>query len=115
MNATQIAAIRKQLLADRERIVTEWQDHRSLTSTGDDPVDLVEQAEQITSESVDRRIVEDDVHLLRKIDFALQRIDAGTYQQCEECGAAIPIGRLMAKPSASLCLACQEMKDALKP
>ena len=116
MNAADYSAIRHKLLADRERIISELHGHRGLSGTADDwdLRDLEERAVQITSESVDRRIVDDDMKLLRKVEFALQRLDSGTYEKCDQCGAAIPIERLMAKPSVSLCLACQESKDALK-
>ena len=111
MNATQNTAIRDHLLAKRERIITECRNH------GDDwdLRDLEERALQISSESVERRIADDDLNLLRKVDFALKRLDSGTYELCDRCGAAIPLERLKAKPSVSLCLACQEAKDALKP
>lgn len=116
MNATQSDAIRNSLLAERERIITEWRNHGGNTGSGDewDSHDLEERAVQITSESVERRIADDDLNLLHKVEFALRRLDEGTYEQCDQCGAAIPLERLMAKPSVSLCLACQEAKDALK-
>ncbi len=116
MNATQSTAIRSRLLAERERIITEWRNHGGHTGPGDDwdLRDLEERAIQITSESVERRIADDDLNLLRKVEFALRRLNEGTYESCDRCGAAIPLERLMAKPSVSLCLACQEAKDALK-
>ncbi|RPJ30946.1 MAG: hypothetical protein EHM17_15930 [Verrucomicrobiaceae bacterium] len=116
MNATQKAQIHSRLLEERERIVAEWKNHGGGTGPGEgwDLRDLEERAVQITSQAVETQIVEDDRNLLSKIDFALQRLDAGTYGQCDHCGAAIPLERLMAKPSVSLCLACQQAKDALK-
>jgi RNA polymerase-binding transcription factor DksA len=42
---------------------------------------------------------------------ALQRIDLGTYGTCVECGAAVPEGRLEAKPEAARCVACQGKLD----
>jgi DnaK suppressor protein len=114
MNATQIAEVRDSLLNERERIVAEWERHGGDGSTIDDwnSRDVEERAVQIASEAVQRRIATDDRNLLRKVDFALKRIAEGTYEQCENCGATIPAGRLMAKPAVSLCLACQEEKDA---
>jgi DnaK suppressor protein len=61
---------------------------------------------------VNDRIVEDDLNLLQKIDLALSRLEAGTYEECANCGDAIPLERLVAKPSVSLCVPCQELKDA---
>lgn len=114
MNATQLAELRELLLKERERIVAEWEDHGGDGSPIDDwnSRDMEERAVQIASEAVQRRIATDDRNLLRKMDLALKRIEEGTYEQCENCGATIPTARLMAKPAVSLCLACQEAKDA---
>lgn len=117
MNATQTAEIRRRLIEDRERIVAEWESHGGDAGPDDDDWDLKdpeERATQLVSGTVDLQITEDDRNLLKKIDFALQRLDAGTYEQCANCGKPIPLERLLAKPSVSLCLACQEEKDATK-
>jgi len=42
---------------------------------------------------------------------ALHRIDLGTYGTCVDCGAAVPEGRLEAKPEAARCVACQAKLD----
>lgn len=41
------------------------------------------------------------------IDRALEKIDAGTYGICEQCGDPIPRERLRALPYASLCVKCK--------
>lgn len=45
--------------------------------------------------------------LLRAVRDALQRLDAGRWGVCAECGEAIPAARLAALPWAALCVACQ--------
>lgn len=45
---------------------------------------------------------------------ALRRIEAGTYGTCVSCGAAVPEGRLEAKPEAARCVACQAKVDRLR-
>lgn len=116
MNATLSNAIRNHLLSERERIIKEWRNHGGHSGPSHDwnLRDHEERAVQITNESVDRRIADDDLKLLRKVDYALKRLEQGTYELCDSCGAVIPPERLMAKPSVSLCLACQEAKDAVK-
>lgn len=37
---------------------------------------------------------------------ALDRIDAGEYGYCVQCGGEIAAGRLEARPEAALCIAC---------
>lgn len=49
--------------------------------------------------------------LLKKIDEALLRIEQGTYGWCSETGEPIGIGRLLARPTASLCVEAQERHE----
>jgi len=44
---------------------------------------------------------------LEQVDDALQRLDAGEYGECEECGGEIAAGRLEAMPFSRLCVTCQ--------
>ena len=45
---------------------------------------------------------------LRMVNAALERIEAGTYGLCLDCGVEIPAGRLHAAPEALRCITCQE-------
>ncbi|MGD0152635.1 MAG: TraR/DksA C4-type zinc finger protein [Thermacetogeniaceae bacterium] len=49
---------------------------------------------------------------LVKIDEALARLDKGSYGTCEHCGDQIPEARLEAVPETTLCVHCQEIRDA---
>jgi len=51
-------------------------------------------------------LVENEEETLRKIEASLERIEDGTYGDCEECGAKIPKARLEAVPYAALCVHC---------
>lgn len=42
------------------------------------------------------------------------REDPDGFGECEECGDAIPLGRLRAMPYAEFCVACQGNKDGPK-
>jgi DnaK suppressor protein len=110
MKSMQTEELRKQLIEQREQIVAGWADEEE--AEGDVLRDPEELATLITRSEVEDRLARDDRNLVEKIDFALQRLDAGTYGQCVGCGNEIPLARLQAKPSVSLCLACQEAKDA---
>lgn len=48
---------------------------------------------------------------LGDIEAALERIQAGTYGQCTDCGVTIPSARLSAYPTAKRCLACQTLAE----
>lgn len=71
---------------------------------GDD-VDRVLHQEQ-TEASVARRVRLYD--MLRQITDALERLDAGSYGLCLDCGGPIATTRLQALPEAERCLNCQE-------
>jgi RNA polymerase-binding protein DksA len=43
---------------------------------------------------------------IASIERALDRIEAGTYGTCVQCGAEISEGRLEARPEAALCIDC---------
>ena len=56
----------------------------------------------LTLEAAGQRAAEAQV--LRQ---ALARIEDGSYGECEECGQPIGASRLLARPEARLCIACQ--------
>jgi len=43
---------------------------------------------------------------LARLRHALERLEAGTYEQCERCGGTIPAARLEAVPETALCTEC---------
>ncbi len=48
---------------------------------------------------------------LGDIEAALERMDAGTYGQCTDCGVTIPPARLNAYPTAKRCIDCQTVAE----
>jgi DnaK suppressor protein len=115
MDQKQIDRFRAQLEEQRDEVLAEMADHRP-AAVDDEKTrrDREDQALRAASDLTEQRIIADHQNLLKKIDFALERLAAGTYQECARCGARIPLERLRAKPSASLCIPCQEAKDAGK-
>lgn len=114
MNKEEESEIRAQLANHRDQILEEIKVHGGSLEPGTmselrDPED---QAAAVANLWVDDQINRDDRLLLEKIDLALQRLDEGTYHICADCGGEIPAARLLAKPSTSLCVPCQEKKEA---
>ena len=56
-------------------------------------------------------LIENEEDMLRDIDDALSRIDAGTYGKCESCSKPIRKTRLKAIPHARLCISCQREEE----
>lgn len=49
--------------------------------------------------------------LLKKIEQSIARIDSGDYGYCDETGEPIGVGRLIARPTASLSLEAQQRRE----
>lgn len=58
------------------------------------------------------RIRDRERKLITKIREALQRIEEGTFGQCESCGDDIGIERLRARPVTTLCIECKRKQEA---
>lgn len=43
-----------------------------------------------------------------QVERALERIQEGSYTRCESCGDEIPLERLQAIPTTTLCIACKQ-------
>jgi DnaK suppressor protein len=56
-------------------------------------------------------VKERERELLGRLREALEQIDSGSYGICEECGEAIALKRLMARPTTSLCVECQSRRE----
>jgi DnaK suppressor protein len=57
-------------------------------------------------------LMENEGQALALIESSLERIEEGTYGQCEECGVKIPKARLNAIPYATLCVRCAEQQES---
>ncbi len=73
--------------------------------------DETERADKIADNVVEHQLGFSEAKLLEKIEYALKRLDEGTYGICDHCKKEINIERLKAKPSVSLCIECQSAKE----
>ena len=60
----------------------------------------------VTMAEIDRDAAE-----VEAIDAALERLEAGTYGRCVDCGTTIPRARLAQSPEAARCVACQRHRE----
>lgn len=70
-----------------------------------------DRAQELENQEAEDSILHSEENLAAKVEHALARIENGTYGLCETCNSEIPIVRLEAKPSVSLCLSCQEKHE----
>ena len=70
-----------------------------------------DRASQETEFSIELRTRDRERKLLKKINEALDMLDAHEYGYCESCGAEIGIKRLEARPTATLCIDCKTLEE----
>jgi len=73
--------------------------------------DMNDRASQESDLNLEIRMRERERKLIMKMREAIERIDAGTYGICEECGEPIGVKRLMARPVTTLCIECKTIEE----
>jgi DnaK suppressor protein len=81
---------------------------REDTSIVPDPADRATIEEE---HALELRTRDRERKLLKKISQSLARIDSGEYGFCDETGEPIGLGRLMARPTATLSLEAQQRRE----
>jgi RNA polymerase-binding protein DksA len=72
---------------------------------------LAETATATLDREIDYTLEENSEHVLRDIEGALERIEAGTYGTCVTCGKPIAEERLSAIPWAMHCIDCKRLQE----
>lgn len=88
--------------------ITELQRDRLTDSAGDDQADTGTKTFEREQEITLANAILDRVN---QVERALERLDEGSYGWCERCGTAIPVERLAAFPSATLCVSCKQLEE----
>jgi DnaK suppressor protein len=73
--------------------------------------DLGDRALSTMSRDLKFELTGTERNLLRRIQEALERIAAGGFGECQNCGKKVQPGRLEAVPWARHCIDCQELQD----
>ena len=102
---------RSALLEERQRVQDAMQyihdEHPDPNDETNLSTHLMDNAALTLEQELDDTLEENSGNVLAEIDAALERIDAGTYGTCANCGAEIPTERLEALPHATLCIECK--------
>jgi len=98
---------RRRLIHDKLRTLRE-----TLPAETREVTDTEEQSVNDFVRDVELALIEMTSQTLVHIDQALQRVAAGTYGACAQCGAEIAEARLKAVPFATLCRGCQEAQES---
>jgi DnaK suppressor protein len=104
MNDTQLEFFRTRLLQMRSEVVDREVDVKERLHQRESFADPADRATAEEEHWLDLRLRERESLLLRKIDDALRRIRDREYGYCEVTGEAIGIPRLLARPTATVCV-----------
>ena len=74
------------------------------------PLHLGDLATGSLTQEMGATLLENEIYLHDEIADALERIDAGEFGDCEECGDSIPAERLDALPYTRYCVACADTR-----
>lgn len=116
-NTLMTAQLKQQLLAQRADLLEQ------LTTLRGGPLDRAEasaehfghaedsEAQVNSARDLEFALDEHETAELRLLDAALERIRAGTYGRCIDCGEPIALARLQAAPAAPRCVVCQQSSE----
>ncbi|MEQ1496893.1 MAG: RNA polymerase-binding protein DksA [Novosphingobium sp.] len=112
MSEAQLDYYRRLLQEWKKLIFSASQD--TLQSLQDGPIrepDLNDRASSETDWGIELRTRDRQRKLITKIDSALRRIEEGEYGYCEVTGEPIGLGRLSARPIATMTVEAQEAHE----
>ena len=104
MNEAQTEFFRRRLVRMREEVVARELDVKERLHQREVFADPADRASAEEEHWLDLRLRERESYLLRKIDDALRRIRDKEYGYCLKTGEPIGIPRLLARPTATVCV-----------
>jgi DnaK suppressor protein len=112
MNDKQMAFFRRKLVQLKQEILDSAD--QTTEHLREDNVVVPDPADRATIEeehALELRTRDRERKLLKKIEQSIGRIDAGDYGYCDETGEPIGVGRLLARPTATLSLEAQQRRE----
>ena len=119
MDAEKMSQLREKLLERKRKL---WREVKGQIKTGlgESYQDLLatardeeDQAQVNLLEELQFSLIEPKRQELVAIEEALQRLENGTYGECEACGKLIEPRRLEIMPETALCRDCQSQKEKI--
>lgn len=116
MNPVMLEYFRQKLMSWRAELLRESSEtiQQTLQGTELQKPDLADRASAETDHALELRTRDRERKLISKINEALLRIEQGEYGYCEETGEPISVGRLDARPIATLSLEAQERHERME-
>lgn len=116
MNKKDLKRFQTTLTARLEEIskTAEVTKKQGLGFSQEDLPDEVDLASSESDQSMNLRLRDRERILFRKIQKALEKIEAGDFGLCERCGEEIGLKRLEARPVTDLCIRCKEEEERVE-
>jgi DnaK suppressor protein len=119
MDETARAQLRVQLEAELARLAADVaqidaKDRDSLSETSSENAyrdHMGDQGSATLARELDMTLEENERYELDELRAAIKRLDDSTYGTCSGCGCEIPLQRLEAVPTATLCIQCKELEE----
>jgi DnaK suppressor protein len=105
--------IRAALNIEKQRLLRNAQDGLAFSMNRERNIgrDSIDESMEEELFSTELRLRDREKFLLGKIVSALERLDANTINECEDCGEPIGVKRLLARPVTTLCIDCKEERE----
>lgn len=105
----QVKELTDRIQAEREKLANAFSvDEEKFVVKSEEQKDEVDQASADYQRAQMLRFRNRDIFYAKKLSKALEKIEAGEYSECEECGCDIRFERLIARPTAELCITCKD-------
>lgn len=107
----------KKLLQERRKAIVSTAEAVREEGLGFDQAELPDEVDLASTEagqSLNLRLRDRELVLLKKIDRTLKKIEDGEFGICERCGEEIGLKRLEARPVAEVCIRCKEEMEKVE-
>ena len=112
MKSEQVAKFKKLFEEQKAGLIYSYKFiNDEFTLKSDEMSDEVDLTSAELEQGMRMRLRNREALFLKKIEEALEKIQAGTFGQCECCEEPIELSRLEVRPTATLCIHCKEEEE----
>ncbi len=112
MDSSQLEVFRAILNKQLDQLLEQARTSKTQLAAGAaQEAEYLDRAAASTDQAMLLRFRTRESRLIKKVRLALERIDNGTYGECEICGEPISIQRLEARPVTTKCIDCKELEE----
>lgn len=108
----QLSLLKDRIQSERNRLaITFSRDEEKFSVKAEETKDEIDKASADYERSQMLRFRNRDIFYAKKLDGALEKIESNEYGECKDCGEGIRYERLLARPTAELCIACKDESE----